>query len=291
MLKRGLLLFSLSLSGGLFLSCVAAFTTNSISQIRSKTISLHRDFSLSDSSSSSDRLRQEAEELLARARALRKDIPEERQQTTTTTAVPAVSPWSIQDISEEEEEEEEEGVEYRLNVDIGREPGTWMDPRWGASGKRIEFTLNVRFQTDGAVADTETRKGMIQDNFGGKSSPIYPLRSAENARLRKGFDKMKCSGGGYRMDVAKGAGMGTIRFFVRVDGTLDASYGDISIPQGSLFFSLPAFGGKVSQLSQKEGPVTVQQMGWHTGLRREESRIVGVFRAVPIADATRRDGF
>eukprot|EP00956_Cyclotella_meneghiniana_P008937 scaffold12269_cov41-Cyclotella_meneghiniana.AAC.3 len=30
-------------------------------------------------------------------------------------------------------------------VDIGREPDTWMDPRWGASGHRIEFTLDVSF--------------------------------------------------------------------------------------------------------------------------------------------------
>ncbi|KAL3791061.1 hypothetical protein ACHAW5_002838, partial [Stephanodiscus triporus] len=32
---------------------------------------------------------------------------------------------------------------YQLYLDIGREPGTWMDPRWGASGRRVELTLDM----------------------------------------------------------------------------------------------------------------------------------------------------
>jgi hypothetical protein len=35
-------------------------------------------------------------------------------------------------------------------------------------------------------------------------------------------------------------------------------------------------------LSTKEGIVTVKQIGWHTGWRREESRILGTFRAVTL---------
>ena len=66
---------------------------------------------------------------------------------------------------------------------------------------------------------------------------------------------------------------------------------DIYVPKGCLYFSLPCFGGKISQLSTKEGPVTIRQVGWNTGWRREESRIVGTFKAVPIEDAKRRDGF
>jgi len=33
------------------------------------------------------------------------------------------------------------GLECRINVDIGREPGTWMDKDWGVSGKGI-YLLN-----------------------------------------------------------------------------------------------------------------------------------------------------
>ena len=68
-------------------------------------------------------------------------------------------------------------------------------------------------------------------------------------------------------------------------------YSDIFVPNGCLYFSLPCFGNSISQLSTREGPVTVRQIGWHTGWRREESRIVGTFRAVPIEKAQARDGF
>lgn len=247
------------------------------------------------SKSSTDKLRQEAEEMMAKARALRNELPpapvvsNQESSSSQKTATRKQSPWNAMPAGDDDSSEE--GLDYRLYVDIGREEGTWMDPRWGASGKRIEFTLDVRFLTD-TLADPEISSKMVKDNFGGKSSAVYGLRSATKARLRQGFDSMKCvENGAYRIDMAKGS-VGTMRFYVSVDGTSkESSYGDVSVPPGALYFSLPAFGGKVSQLSQKEGPVTVRQIGWHTGFRREESRIVGIFKAVPLADARRRDGF
>jgi len=161
-----------------------------------------------------------------------------------------------------------------------------MDPRWGASGRRMELSLDVRFGSSLERASPEIASRMVQDNFGGRSSPTYVLETAEWARLRNGFDRMPCRSGAYRIDTSKNGG--TARFYIDVvDGKTD---GDISIPKGSLYFSLPVF-GRIEQLSTKEGIVTVRQMGWHTGWRREESRIVGTFRAVPIDKARRIDGF
>ena len=68
----------------------------------------------------------------------------------------------------------------------------------------------------------------------------YTLESAPNARLRKGFDAMKCHGGAYRLDSASGADS-TARFHVLVEGTDDRAYGDVSVPKGYLYFSLPSF--------------------------------------------------
>ena len=147
----------------------------------------------------------------------------------------------------------ENAVGYRLFVDIGREDGTWMDVRWGSSGKRIEFTLDVEFTTSVVGKDDSARKNMVQDNLSGQSSDIYTLRTAQYARLRSGFDRMECgrdtddksenssTGGAYRIDIEQGSGGGglggarsrrtaatsTIRFFVPVEGTpeRDSSYG------------------------------------------------------------------
>lgn len=70
-------------------------------------------------------------------------------------------------------------------------------------------------------ATKEVQERMVKDNFGGKSSPTLSLESANLARLRGGFDEMKCFGGGYRVDVAQNRA--TARFHVLVDGTPEGS--------------------------------------------------------------------
>jgi hypothetical protein len=303
------------------------------------------------SSSSSSRFQNEADRLLAQAQALRREIAssetanvsQERSSTTSTTTItattttsqrnspPSSSPWNI--VSKENSDPDIDRddsssssfsfADYRLYVDIGREPGTWMESRWGASGKRIEFTLDVRFICDNAdasrssssssssLANKTVQELMVQDNFApGTSSPVFKLESAPFARLRNGFDRMSCHGGGYRIDTSRNNNNNgrkqqqqTIRFLIQTlgigngssgsgdDGGGGGAYGDISVPAGCLYFSLPMFMNSLTQLSKKEGIVSVRQGGWNTGWYRQESRIVGVFRAVPIDDAKRRDGF
>ncbi|KAL3925726.1 MAG: hypothetical protein SGILL_000205 [Bacillariaceae sp.] len=253
-------------------------------------------------------LRDEAETLRAKAESLRQEIEQEQRgnvcsgtgtetgetdiaatTASTITIAPTIvtSPWSLV-----QTEEQEDGQEYRLYVDVGREEGTWMDARWGASGKRIPFNLDIKLLSN-KLADPLLADKMVKDNSMGKSSQVYALETAPFARLRDGFDRMSCYGGAYRIDVDKG-GRHTIRIMVEVEGTLadqDYIYGDVSIPKGCLYFSLPCFGMRIDQLSVKEGPVTVRQSGWHTGWRRQESRMLGIFQAKTMSDAKRRDSY
>lgn len=113
---------------------------------------------------------------------------------------------------------------------------------------------------------------------------------------------MACYDGGYRFDTTvdnRKRRRTTVRFYVGVEGA-EETYGDVFVPKGGLYFSIPCFGQKgaegetgvvVSNLSTKEYPVTVRMMGWNTGWRRMESRMVGVYRAVPIEQARMRDQF
>lgn len=220
------------------------------------------------------------------------DIDDAKDAKTTTTSVAMSSPtpsspWTISSM----EPPDEEDCDYRLYVDIGREEGTWMDPRWGASGKRIEFALDIKLLAN-RLANPEIAKKMVKDNTVGESSHVFALDTAQFARLRGGFDRMECTGGAYRIDVGRN-GRSTLRMFVQVEGTIRADqsyiYGDLSIPSGCLYFSLPCFGNGISNLSMKEGVVSVRQIGWHTGWRREESRICGVFTAKPLLEARKRD--
>eukprot|EP00957_Ditylum_brightwellii_P002661 204828-Ditylum_brightwellii.AAC.1 len=64
---------------------------------------------------------------------------------------------------------------YCLCIDIRRKDGTWMDPRWGVSGKLIEFTIDIDFLTsdggEASKASLDVAESMVKDNFGGTSSP------------------------------------------------------------------------------------------------------------------------
>lgn len=160
-------------------------------------------------------LRDEAEMLLSKARQLRLEIgamderresPDNLVLTGSKTGTVSV-PWLL--------ETGDEGDGYRLYIDIGREDGTWMEPRWGASGRRIRFTLDVKFLTKNAPEEMSVN--MVKDNYMGKSSNVRVVATANEARLRDGFDRMRCHGGCYRIDSA--GGKDTIRFFVEVDGT------------------------------------------------------------------------
>jgi hypothetical protein len=252
-------------------------------------------YALSEDTTNSE-VAKEIQDLLARAKAIRESLPAE------TAIEPELSIKASELESTLSEEANKSSVGYRLHFDIGREDGTWMDPTWGRSGKRIEGSFDVSFQippmdndqdinTDPSLADQDVISKMVKDNLSGKSTAVRSLDASPNARLRGGFDKMPCHGGGYRLDIAKRAA--TARFYLEVDGTEngEGNYGDIFVPKGCLYFSLPCFNNSVKQLSSREGVVTVRQMGWHTGWRREESRIVGVFRAVPIEQAKKRDKY
>ena len=224
-----------------------------------------------------------AEELLVRARKLREEIEASQATRPVKTASENTAltqntlPWSLQS-------KENDATAYRFYLDIGREEGTWMEPRFGASGQRIEFTLDVCFTTQ--PVDRKVAEQMVQDNRGASSSPVYCLDTAPFARLRGGFDRMKCQPGAYRIDTS-GRGQKTLRLFFHTEGKKS---GDVYIPDDSkLYISLPVLAD--SSLSRKEGIVSIRQYGWKTGWYRLESRILGVVRAVPLTDAQANDKF
>lgn len=247
--------------------------------------------------STEDILREEAIFLLKKAEALRKELPDRITESATSKSnvVIRTTKWNVPP-TDENDDSSNESTGYRLYVNIGREEGTWMDPRWGASQRRMEFTIDIQFHQTTGVSKEQLQR-MVQDNFIGSRSPVYNLRIAPYARFRNGFDEMKCSvdNGVYRIDT-QNQNRRTVRFYITTDGKTDISYGDTNIPAGELYFSIPCFGNSdpksgIHNLSTKDGIVSVRQIGWHTGWRRMESRIVGTFRATPIDVAKQRDGF
>jgi hypothetical protein len=238
------------------------------------------------------------QELLEQARILREEIkasqlaasqrvakaPQASIVDDNSTITTNTSPWSLS-------QNDNDAPTYRFYVNIGREEGTWMEPRWGASGQRIEFTVDVAFTTQPVTR--QIAQQMVQDNnnkflFGSSSSSsqVFRLNTAPFARLRDGFDRMECQPGAFRIDTNM-RGQKTLRLFFYTQGK---TFGDVSISENTnLYISLPVLAD--SSLSRKEGIVSIRQYGFKTGWYRLESRIVGVVKAVPIADALAKDGY
>mmetsp|Transcript_30481 Transcript_30481/g.35151 ORF Transcript_30481/g.35151 Transcript_30481/m.35151 type:complete len:89 (+) Transcript_30481:87-353(+) len=63
-------------------------------------------------------------------------------------------------------DEIEEDYAHRLYVDIGRDDGTWMNPKRRASGRKIEFTINVSFTAKPASGDPNIIDWMVKYTFG-----------------------------------------------------------------------------------------------------------------------------
>ena len=252
--------------------------------------------------------RDQAQTYLAQARALRQSLPPESNINSNDDDddIPRTPrlPWSLPPSTwTDNDDDDVPMLEYRWYVDLGREPGSWMDPCWGASGRRLTMTLDVRC---GFCLANNTN-----------TSTEYVWQTAPYARLRNGFDRLSCVAGEVIVIEQPKKWLGnmvlpnrnervrttttttttttsstsTVRFVIKVpDGKTE---GDVVLPPGTeLHFALPAFAnGRSLRLSSKEGLVSVRQMGWHTGWFRSESRIVGTFRAVPLAQAQHRDGF
>ena len=101
------------------------------------------------------------------------------------------------------------GTRWRLNLDIGRERGTWMPPEWGASGFRVLLPIAVELKENGVV------------------EPI----------AIGGFAPTSIAAGSWRLEGD------ALKFDVKTSGM---ERGDISLPSDSLHFRTAAWGGTMA---------------------------------------------
>ena len=145
------------------------------------------------------------------------------------------------------------GQQHRLELDFGRETGTWMPPRW-AGDDRALFSLDLRWLSDGTAEIVE---------------PAIPGRG-----LALGL------GASWRVTTASWQVIDgtTLRVSLCHDGL---AVERIVLDAGTVDLSLPLFGGGV--LSKKEGLMSIIA---YRLLVRKERRLVGVFYAKPLAGAS-----
>uniref|UniRef100_A0A7S0N3P3 Uncharacterized protein n=1 Tax=Pyramimonas obovata TaxID=1411642 RepID=A0A7S0N3P3_9CHLO len=133
------------------------------------------------------------------------------------------------------------GTRWRLKLDVGREVGTWMPASWAASGRRIEIPCAIALEEGGVVR---------------------PLGVGAYIRL-------KLLEGTWNVDGD------TLRFNLQISGF---ERGDISLPEGKLYFRTYVWG---NMLSQTKGKLLLMQ---RRALVRREWRTVGSFKAEQIPE-------
>ena len=125
--------------------------------------------------------------------------------------------------------------QWKIVFNLGREPGTWMPPTWGASGERLRFTVVVDLLDE----NLNDREDFLEGMAGAKK-----LRVLE-AWIGPTFDDsyhgrrtLRVSPtGGYK--VVQGAGpLGTdvFRFYIEAEEPFRASpASDVSCPRGRIY--------------------------------------------------------
>eukprot|EP00242_Pyramimonas_sp_CCMP2087_P007105 CAMPEP_0198199816 /NCGR_PEP_ID=MMETSP1445-20131203/2970_1 /TAXON_ID=36898 /ORGANISM="Pyramimonas sp., Strain CCMP2087" /LENGTH=335 /DNA_ID=CAMNT_0043869717 /DNA_START=143 /DNA_END=1150 /DNA_ORIENTATION=+ len=139
------------------------------------------------------------------------------------------------------------GTRWKLTLDVGREVGTWMPANWAASGRRIEIPCAVSLEEDGVV----------------------------RALGVGAYIKLELGEGTWNVDGD------TLRFNLQISGF---QRGDISLPEGKLYFKNYAWG---NTMSQTKGKLLLMQ---RRALIRREWRTVGSFKAEQIPGGEGVDG-
>ena len=143
------------------------------------------------------------------------------------------------------------GTTWRVSLDIGQEKGTWMPPRWGASGVRALATPVLSFQAEGRL---------VLEDSGPWDHLTVQWCTADDGSIGRWMvdDNSKAT------------------FFLEHEG-LERK--DVRLEPGKLYCTAGAWGDVLA----RRGGLTIKQkkFGWMPFLptANEASFIVGVFRA------------
>ena len=152
------------------------------------------------------------------------------------------------------------GSTYRVNLDFGRETGTWMPPRWASYG-RTEFALDLKYAAGGVVEVVDGPR------------PVRGLALGTNYRWG-------VTGGTWRVDTDAKTRQSTLRVQLAHDGL---SVADCVLDAGDVSLSIPVFVGQSgTTVSRKEGLMSIVA---YRLLVRKERRLVAAVAAGEDMDA------
>lgn len=117
---------------------------------------------------------------------------------------------------------------WKLVVNIGREPGTWMPKTWGESGDRLLLNLAIEF-TDEELGD---REEFLNGVGGTKALKVVDSELTVGPSLTEGSRTLKVKNGGWRVATEEGAaGTDLLRFYFEIDEVAQHKGCDVYCPK------------------------------------------------------------
>lgn len=121
---------------------------------------------------------------------------------------------------------------WRVMLNIGREPGTWMTKTWGVSGDRLYLNVELEFTPDQLYERDDFFNGVS----GSKVLHVIHNEASLAPSMMEGGRRVRVKNGGWRVVPGEGP-MGTtvVRFFFDVEEETRHRGSDVYLPSGRVY--------------------------------------------------------
>jgi len=194
---------------------------------------------------------------------------------------------------------------WRVMLNIGREPGTWMPKEWGASGDRLHLHLELEFSSDALLSSTSGDDNKNNNMFPGddflngrshtKLLKVVHNEASMSPTMTEGARKVRVRNGGWRVAPFEGPiGTTVLRFYVELEELASHLGSDVWCPAGRVYCTcgyFPMYHDPVTGLvstssipssmstSSSTTPVSLKE-----ALKQEQSQIASQYEALARAN-------
>lgn len=147
-----------------------------------------------------------------------------------------------------------EDTRWRLMLNIGREPGTWMPKDWGVSGDRLRMHLEMEFSAEQLYEREEFLNGIS----GARVLNVIHEEAHIAPSMREGGRSVRVKSGGWRVAPSEGPmGTNVLRFYFDLEEKTQHRGSDVYCPLGRIFctcgyFPMTQRNNRIHYVSEKE---------------------------------------
>ena len=163
---------------------------------------------------------------------------------------------------------------WRLMLNVGRVPGTWMPKTWGASGDKLRLKLEVEFTAEELYEREDFFNGLNDSYDGGDGEDSKVLRVVNNEAslapsMTEGGRTVRVVDGGWRVVTHEGPlGTSVLRFYFNIEEETRHMGSDVYIPCGRVYGTCGYF--PMTARSNVDGRGTSKKVVYQKELRQLE---------------------